>query len=879
MRFTSRCALSVLILAWAASLAQAATELLGVRTTVDRQATTFLLRLPAQVEYSPTRIAPRLFVIDMTGVSGAPSPGSQVVESPLVDSYRLLSYRGADDQPHLALELTLKEDGQIHIEERGEGLEVRVEKLSSGPAPAKPALAAAAAEPKPAAAAEPKAEKKAAPAPPVRSAAPARQTSVKEISVALAETGTGLEVEILGDGAMQYRTMELHKPDRLVVDIPDAINHIRQRRLEVDTPPLKTVRVAQFAREPAVTRVVMDLDSKVPYEVRPQANGLLVSLGPSGVAASAQSEPGVAVLSPSATVPAEEQHVVPEDTVAVEKAEEEAEAEEEIVPPAESTAQWIEEPLPPAVEAASLSRETFQSEEPILVASNEPSTIPVPKMQAATAEPVAESLRPVAVPAGIPQMVEPVEPAVAQAQAEPTPDPEAPVLMAQAGQAPLGAQRAGAQQPVYSGEPISVNLKDVDLKDFFRLIHEISGLNIVLDPNVAGTLTIVLDEVPWDQAMDIVMRNNGLAEGERIGNVVRIARVSTLEAEAKAQLARAQAEAQAIEQSQPLQTVTRVLSYAQAEGLVPTLKRFLSARGDLTFDARTNMLIITDIAPAIGEVDRLLGTLDQKSQQVEIEARIVAASRSFARDIGSQLAASGRSGRVVLGGTGLVGESPILRGETPPLFIGVPPVEPGPGQPPLFANVAQPLAVNVPAVDRFGGVSFLISTPTFALDAILTAAESRGLGKLLSRPKIITQSNVEAVVQQGVRIPIQTSINNTITTQFINVVLRLTVTPQITAEGTVFLRADIENTGINPGIARINGVPALNTQQATTQVLVSNGGTVFFGGVIQTENNLTEQQVPLLGSIPLVGNLFKRRATSSTTNELLFFITPRIVQS
>jgi type IV pilus assembly protein PilQ len=201
------------------------------------------------------------------------------------------------------------------------------------------------------------------------------------------------------------------------------------------------------------------------------------------------------------------------------------------------------------------------------------------------------------------------------------------------------------------------------------------------------------------------------------------------------------------------------------------------------------------------------------------------------------------------------------------------------GSPPIFANVAQPLVTNLAAVDRFGGVSFLISTPTFALDAILTAAESRGLGKLLSRPKIITQSNVEAVVQQGVRIPIQTSINNTITTQFINVVLRLTVTPQITAEGTVFLRADIENTGINPGIARINGVPALNTQQATTQVLVSNGGTVFFGGVIQTENNLTEQQVPLLGSIPLVGNLFKRRATSSTTNELLFFITPRIVQS
>ena len=877
MRFTSRCALSVLILAWAGSMAHAATELLGIRTTVDRQATTFLLRLPTQVEYSPTRITPRLFVVDMTGVSGEPSPQSQLVESTLVDSYRLLAYRGADDQPHLALELTLKEEGQINIDELAEGLEIRVELLSSTRAPA---------------AAQAKVETKAPPAAPARPAPAARRTSVQEISVALAETGAGLEVEILGDGAMQYRTMELRHPDRLVVDIPDAVNRIRTRRLEVDTPPLKSVRVAQFTRQPAITRVVMDLDSKVPYEVRKQSNGLLVSLGASESAAAEQASPApvaAALLTPaprevevSVAELSPDEELEPEEELEMELAEVETELEAELKnDPSESVAQAVAQ----AIEEPLIS--PFQSEDPVLVASNQPPAIPAPSTPRTTppaaviSSPEAASLEPAAA-ALLPQTAEPAEPVVAQvAQAQVQPAAAAspvPVLMAQAG-APLSSQLGSGQAPVYTGEPISVNLKDVDLDDFFRLIHEISGLNIVIDPNVAGTVTIVFDEVPWDQAMDIVMRNNGLAEGERIGNVVRIASVSTLEAEANANLARAQAEAQAIEQSQPLQTVTRVLSYAQAKGLVPTLKRFLSARGDLTFDARTNMLIITDIAPAIGEVDRLLGTLDQKTQQVEIEARIVAASRSFARDIGSQLAASGQTGRVVLGGTGLVGESPVLRGDTPPLFIGAPPLPPEPGSPPIFASVAQPLLTNLAAVGPVGGMTFLLTTPTFALDAILTAAESRGLGKLLSRPKIITQNNVEAVVQQGVRIPIQTSINNTITTQFINVVLRLTVTPQITAEGTIFLRADIENTGINPGIARINGIPALNTQQATTQVLVSNGGTVFFGGVIQTENNLTEQQVPLLGSIPLVGNLFKRRATSSSTNELLFFITPRIVQS
>lgn len=831
MRFTGRWVLSILSVVGAGSLAQASVELLGVRTTVDRQATTFLLRLPARVEYSPTRIAPRLFVVDMTGVLSGSSAKTQPVNSPLVDSYRLLPYRGADDQPHLALELTLKAEGQVHITEMADGLQVRIQSNSTSVPAAPAALTEAPGSNLSRTASKADGEKTSASSP-FGPPASSRPISVREIAVAQLEDGNGLEVEILGDGVMQYRTMELRRPDRLVVDIPDAVNRIRQRRLEVDTPPLKAVRVAQYTRQPAITRVVMDLDSKVPFEVRPQPNGLVVALGPSKTAEAKTAE---------------------------------------TAPPAK---------------------------EPVLVASNQPTAIPVPPVPTVPMTPPATSVASSVVEVPEPAFrvsaaaasVSPTtaEPPVAQAQI-PSAPPASPssgtVLLAQQATAPPGslliaqATPQAQQPPVYTGEPISVNLKDVDLKDFFRLIHEISGLNIVLDPNVSGVVTIILDEVPWDQAMDIVMRNNQL-ERQVVGNVVRIARVATLEAEAKAQLARVQAEAQAIEQSQPRQTVTRVLSYAQAETLVPTLKRFLSPRGDLTFDGRTNMLIITDISNAIGNIDRLLGTLDQKSQQVEIEARIVAASRSFARDIGSQLAASGQSGRVVLGGTGLVGTSPILRGSTPPLFIGTPPEPPEPGEPPKFANVAQPLAVNLPmALAATGGTTFLLTTPVFALDAILTAAENRGVGKLLSRPKIITQSNVEATVQQGVRIPIQTSINNTITTQFINVTLRLTVTPQITAEGTVFLRADIENTTINPGIARIGGIPALNTQQATTQVLVSNGGTVFFGGVIQTENNLTEQQVPLLGSIPLIGNLFRRRATSSSTNELLFFITPRIVQS
>ena len=826
MSSRGRLLLSVLSLLLAGSGAQAAVELSGIRTMVERQSTTFLLRLPAPVDYSPTRIGPRLFVVDMTGVSTTRSAESQPVQSPLVRSYRLLSYRGADNQPHLALEITLKEEAKINLVQAPEGLQVLVQSDAGTAAPPSPPHKAAP-----------------APIPP--------KTVIREVSVAQPEGGSGLEVEIAGDGAMQYRTMVLRNPDRLVVDIPNAVNQIRQPRLEVNTPPLRSVRIAQLRRRPLIARVVLDLDAKVAFHVRPQSKSLLVVLG----ASSASTEP--AQTAQSSPVPPEQET------------------------PGLSAKQGGEEKLSSATVPAASS-----GPEPVLVASNEGT---VPASLARTPRPSLVSYREPSPPVSASEVLETpsrssatavpaARPAAPEVQAAPRAEPASPpqpVLLAQqTSPAARMAQAASGQQPAYTGEPISVNLKDVDLKDFFRLIHEISGLNIVLDPTVTGNVTIVLDEVPWDQALEIVMKNNGLGK-EVMGNVVRIAKFSTLEAEEKQR----RDLAIAVEQGRPRETVTRILSYAKAADVVATLKRFLSPRGEVIPDARTNMLILTDIPEVIAQIDRLIGTLDQKSQQVEIEARIVAASRSFARDIGSQLAASGASGRVVLGGTGLVGESPIRRGTTPPLFIGIPPEPPEPGTLPKFANVAQPLAVNFAAVGPTSGMSFLLSTPLFALDTILTAAESRGLGKLLSRPKIITQNNVEATVQQGVKIPIQTSINNTITTTFINAVLKLTVTPQITQEGTIFLKIDVENTNIDQGIARIQGIPALATQQALTQVLVSNGGTVFFGGVIQTTNNLTEQQVPLLGSIPLVGNLFKRKATNSSTNELLFFITPRLVQS
>ncbi|HVB86434.1 MAG TPA: type IV pilus secretin PilQ [Candidatus Dormibacteraeota bacterium] len=424
----------------------------------------------------------------------------------------------------------------------------------------------------------------------------------------------------------------------------------------------------------------------------------------------------------------------------------------------------------------------------------------------------------------------------------------------------------------YTGEPISVNLKDVDLRDFFRLIHEISGLNVVVDPNVKGSLTIVLDDVPWDQALDIVLKNNDL-EKQLDGNVLRIATQATLrkEADETRDLALAQ------EESVPVVTTTRVLSYAKATTLAATLKKFLSPRGDIIADDRSNTLIIRDIPSTFPVIDNLIRELDRRSQQVEIEARVVEANRSFAREIGTQfgISAGTPSGNNIFSGTTETGTSPIVRNFPP---LPVPPVIVGTGGTAATSG-SIPLMTNLGASSPTSGIAYSFSSTNFALDMIITAAESRGVGKLLSQPKIITQNNEKATVKQGTKIPVQTIVNNTVSVQFVDAVLELDVTPQITADGTVYMDVTVENDQIDQAIPRVQGIPAIDTQSAETKVTVEDGQTVVIGGIIVTTQHTSVDQVPLVGSIPILGNLFKHTTVSSTSAELLFFLTPRILPS
>jgi type IV pilus assembly protein PilQ len=650
---------------------------------------------------------------------------------------------------------------------------------------------------------------------------PAGATAASAVisSVAITQAPQRASVRVEGEGRLDVRASRMQNPERLVLDFSGARLAVDKTIIPGVSEPVRDVRLGQY--RPNVARVVVDLTGVSPYQISHDGTAVVVLFD-------AQPEAPSAAPSNPQTVTSNQEpksHAGFEYSAAAPRSS--ARPSNSLQIPAPRFA------LPGELTQPSLTLASFHG-------ANEPA-------RPATAQDAAQQA----------------------AQASNAAANKLAASSAQAQQSQASAPPAAVGR--YTGEPISVNLKDVDLRDFFRLIHEISGLNVVLDPAVKGTLTIVLDEVPWDQALDIVLQNNGL-DKQLNGNVLRIATRTTLKSEAETQrdLEKAQAEAIA-----PV-TVTRVLSYAKATTMRDTLKKFLSARGDILSDDRSNQLIIRDIPSVIPTIDNLLHQLDRKSQQVEIEARVISASRAFSQDIGTELGFAGTTtgGRSAYAGAPQVGASPIVTGSglpQPPVIVTPTGGTGGSSTPGI------PLATSLGAGVPTSGLYFGHRSPNFAIDFFITAAEAKGVGKLLSKPRIVTQNNEKAVIKQGVKLPIQTTINNTISVQFIDAVLQLEVTPQITIEGTIFMDVLVENTQIDQGIPRVQGIPALDTQSAQTKVLVADGGTVVIGGIIVNTQNVNISEVPLVGSLPLIGNLFKRTTVSIQSQELLFFLTPRII--
>jgi type IV pilus assembly protein PilQ len=454
----------------------------------------------------------------------------------------------------------------------------------------------------------------------------------------------------------------------------------------------------------------------------------------------------------------------------------------------------------------------------------------------------------------------------AQQQQPPSPPPapaQNPTTTASGGQV---SQATPVKQ--YVGHPISMDFQGVDLRSVLRTFAEISGLNMVIDPDVQGSVDIVLTDVPWDQALDVILRGNGL-DYTVDGTIVRIARVDTLkkEQDARTQLATSNANAGA------LVVRTYTLSYARAELTAPLVRSaVLSPRGSIQIDQRTNTLIITDLGPRHETVQTLLGTLDRPEPQVEVEARVVQTTREFARAIGIQWGLNGRVAPELGNTTGLAFPNRgSLSGRTGNVNT---PADPRATD---FESTGTAVNLGVPGATAAVGLALGSVNGAFNLDVALSALERSGKGRVLSTPRLTTQNNIEAEVAQGVQIPIQVVANNTITVTFKEAVLLLKVTPQITSAGTVIMRITIENAAADFS-RQVLGIPPIDTQRAITQVQVNDGATTVIGGIFVSREQSSNERTPLLHRIPLLGWLFKRDTTTDESRELLIFITPRILK-
>ncbi|MDH4257926.1 MAG: type IV pilus secretin PilQ [Candidatus Aminicenantes bacterium] len=418
----------------------------------------------------------------------------------------------------------------------------------------------------------------------------------------------------------------------------------------------------------------------------------------------------------------------------------------------------------------------------------------------------------------------------------------------------------------YFGEIIgALRFKDADLEDVVLWLADFAGLNVVFDPDVRGTVTCDLRYVPWDQALDVILRPNKMGRSIE-GNILRIAPVTTLtrEAEDRRRLE------ESLELAGPVDTKYYELSYARARDIESLIRGKVSSRGELIIDERTNMLVITDVRDRFNLLEQLIAVLDTPTPQVSIEARVVEATSNFVRNLGIQWGGRGTLDPYFGNQTSLQFPNRIsVDGALIPQGIST-------------RGIGGPLggyAINLPApaFNSALGLSLANVMDTVRIDLALSALETTGQGKIISSPSVTTQNNHQAEIIQGRQIPVQTVANFTTSVQFRNAALELRATPQITAEGTIIMDVEIRNDA--PDFANlVNGIPPITTQSARTRVMVPDGGTTVIGGIYRTEDSISRGRVPFLHKIPILGTIFKNFSRTKQHRELLIFITPRIIQ-
>jgi type IV pilus secretin PilQ/predicted competence protein len=647
-----------------------------------------------------------------------------------------------------------------------------------------------------------------------------------------AHTKTTTTVTLAGNGRLSPSALSEsdEQPRRLVLDFPN-VSPAGVSRVAVDSAFVKQVRVAVDTQEPLLTRVTMDISPSATYHVErtgtdgrdlavvfegPKAGGSILVAPPPGGSV-AEKDDVVTMAQAMANV----ESITPKDPIAA-----------LVLPPAAGSGAPA---TPSPVVAAPAARQTPAPSAPAQPAPAPPQPAPQPPVQT---------------------------------QPPPT-----------AGQPTLTQEVPGTAPKQYTGTPVSFDFEDSDLRVVLRLFSQLSGLNMIIDPQVQGRVNVVLTDVPWDQALEQILRSNKLGYTVE-GNIMRIAPLSVLADEQSQTQKLNEAKALAGE----LQVRTFPLSYAKGDTLGPLItKSALSPRGQITFDQRTNTLILMDLPDRLQTAQGLIALLDKAQPQVEVEARVVQTNRDFARAVGIQWGFNGRSNTQIGNTTGLAfPNNGALGGRVGVTGPGTGAVQ-GPNDPRPGGGAPQDAStlVNLGAVGATSGVGLALGSinGAFNLDVALTALENTGKGRILSEPRLTTQNNQQAVVRQGVQIPVQTVANNTVTTTFVNADLSLTVTPQITVANTVIMQIALTNA--SPDFTKSvgdSGTPPINSQSATTTVQVNDGATTVIGGIFVSSEQSNNDRTPYLYRVPILKWLFQRNSVVDSSRELLIFITPRILR-
>ncbi len=685
------------------------------------------------------------------------------------------------------------------------------------------------------------------------------QNTIQLNDLSISENEETVDITATLSEAVFSHVFAINNPLRLVVDMYDTVLANTQTDYTINKVGVKRVRSAQFQNgDPhTIARLVFDLDEPKFYTVSTEDRQLTISFykNVSTEPTPVSPEPEPEMTEPEVTEEPTPQHNEPEE-VEVQQEALEPEPEVEVQTIAE------ERPLPNVNQSVEETAESVVSEEKFFT-ELEP---PVEATQPEAEEEKKEPEMPIEPEAEDPEPEQIIEAKTSLPPVEPPAKVNGNGKAAHYSQEQQFTPTTVAEQEVqYSGEIISMKFKDADLRDVILYLGDFAGLNVVFDPEVRGVVTVDLKDIPWDQALDLILKTNKVGKTLE-GNVLRIAPTNVLLREKEEE--RRLRESKIL--ASPMIVKTFTLSYSRGTEVEALLRSKMSERGEIIVDDRTNTLIITEVRDRMDIIEKLIDVFDTATPQVSIEARIVEATSTFIRNLGVQWGFRGISDPFYGNQASLkFPNKTLLDGALIPQGI----VTKGIGGPLGGYGINLP----APAFTTAVGLSMANVLDTFRIDVALSALETSGEGRIISAPKVTTQNNQEAEIIQGRQIPVQTVANFTVTTRYVNAALELRATPQITAEGTIIMYIEIRNNAADFANL-VNGIPPITTQSAQTTVMVPNGGTTVIGGIYRTEDSITRERVPFLHKIPILGNLFKNFARTKQTRELLIFITPRIIR-